>query len=84
MHKGIILLFVAFICTGCGEGFDPTMCFLTVREKYENSAPLPNERYRFIVRDEKNNVHYVETLGSDTKITKDIILIKGSYETRSE
>ena len=79
--KLIILCGTLISLSGCVLFNEPAMVAKsqqTITNKYPQSSivSLPDNSFKFIVRDTNNAVHYVETMNNfNSEITEDIILL---------
>lgn len=76
--KKIALLLLIITLSACGDGFDGEKCYMSVQKSYPNSTifRIPEHSYRFIVVTADSSIHYIETYGSGTEITVDILIKK--------
>jgi hypothetical protein len=72
----LTLLFFAFI-VGCDtDASDNQKCLQVARKTYPNAVMIPERSFRYIARDSKGNIHYIEVMRKlEDGITTDYILM---------
>jgi hypothetical protein len=79
MKKIFLALLIFGFFVGCNvDGLNSTKCLEVAQKKYPNAVTIPGYSFRYIARDAKGNVHYLEVM-RDIKdgITTDVVIILG-------
>lgn len=71
MKRTLILLSVAVVLCGCGDGMNQTKVREAVRVHFGTTeiAPAPNSQWEYIVRATNGAIWYVECHGAKAEVT---------------
>lgn len=76
--RPLATLLMCLAIAGCGDGFNPTKVRAAVMQDHPGAdvTPVPDSRYKFLVRQPSGEVLWVEYMASDTKITSSAVMFR--------
>lgn len=80
--RALIAFVLALCLAGCGGGMNHAKVRQAIIDELETTevTPIPGKNFEFIARGKGGEVWYVQTYGSEAKVTAKTLLFSGSAE----